>query len=264
MVIKIQFQRILFIVLVGITSCRTTTANNQKTPVITADPLNTANIQSNLESITVAGKPKIEVDIYETKYVLCDSYCLEKPEKGRKSDTIITWGKPTEIGFMYAEQLYPRFMTLNPRKKILYNGMTIANLSAELVIKSRGLIPPLRKPLATAKFTPFYSTIPMYFPKGVNAPLMTEAKANVRAGNIKIVSVKKLSSTEADFYIKKANNPPNLATMGAMEESVYKEIQTLAAYYEFYKDKPEIKPQQVETISEQVNVTPQVIQIKKW
>ncbi|AFY92919.1 hypothetical protein [Chamaesiphon minutus] len=54
---------------------------------------------------------------------------------------------------------------------------------------------------------------------------MKEAKASVKAGNIKIVSVKKLSPAEADYYIKQANNPPNLATIGVIEASVYIEIQ---------------------------------------
>ena len=72
-------------------------------------------------------------------------------------------------------------------------------------------------------------------------------------------------TTEALYvYIKKAKNPPNLATIGAIEESLYKEIQTYAAYYDFYKNKPDIQPQQVEKISSQINVTPQVIQVKKW
>jgi transposase-like protein len=113
-------------------------------------------------------------------------------------------------------------------------------------------------------FTPVSTVISMFSPEKVNAPLIAEAKGSVKTGNIKILSVRKLSPTEADVYIRKVKNPPNIATIGAIEESLYKESQTYTAYYEFYKDKPDIKPQQVEKISSQVNVTPQVIQVKKW
>ena len=53
--------------------------------------------------------------------------------------------------------------------------MKITNLPAQLVIKSRGLVPPLKQPLAKEKFTPVSTCIPMFFPQNVNAPLITEA-----------------------------------------------------------------------------------------
>jgi hypothetical protein len=80
----------------------------------------------------------------------------------------------------------------------------------------------------------------------------------------KKITYNSMTITNLDIYIKKAENPQNLATIVAIEESLYKEIQTYAAYYDFYKNKPDIKPQQVEKISLQVNVIPQVIQVKKW
>ena len=255
---KIQLQAILSVLLLfGIISCKTTTLSDTPEETVKKD-----GVERSSQVISLASKS--QDDIYETKYILCDRYCADRPKKAASTTTVATWGKPTEIGLIYAEQLYPQSMAFNPRKKIVYNSMTITNLPAQLVIKSRGLVPPLKQPLATAKFTPISTFIPMFFPEQVNAPLMAEAKGSVRTGNIKILSVKKLSPTEAGAYIKAAKNPPNLATIGAIEESLSKETQTDAAYYEFYKNKPDIKPQQVEKISAQVNVTPQVIQIKKW
>jgi hypothetical protein len=125
-------------------------------------------------------------------------------------------------------------------------------------------VPPLKQPLTIEKFTPVSTVTPMFFPEKVNAPLMAKAKGSVRTGTLKILSVIKLNPIEADIYIKKAKNPPNLATIGAIEESLYKEIQTYAAYYDFSKNKPDIQPQQVDKISSQINGTPQVIQVKKW
>jgi transposase-like protein len=261
--IKIKCLLILLASLFGISGCLSTTAGKERTASI-SNSIDIDGIKPNLDSVSLADKTKSDTDLYETKYIFCDSYCADRSKRAATTTTIATWGKPTEIGFMYAEQYYPQSMAFNPRKKIVYNSMTITNLQAQLVIKSRGLVPPFKQPLGISKFTPVSTVISMFFPEKVNAPLMAEAKGSVNAGNLKILSVRKLSPTEADIYIKKAKNHPNLATIGAIEESLYKEIQTYAAYYEFYKDKPDIKPQQVEKISPQVNVIPQVIQVKKW
>ena len=255
----------LTLLLFGITSCRIVPANERQSiksleslkEVIDKD-------RDKRGNLALSQVEKAPGDVYETKYILCNSYCADRPKRAATTTTVATWGKPTEIGFIYPEQSYPQSMAFNPSKKIIYNGITITNMQAQLVIKSRGLLPPLRQPLGTAKFTPVATLIPMFFPEKSNPPMVAEAKGSVRTGNVKILSVKKLSPTEANIYIKKAKNPPNLATIGAMEESLYKEIQTYAAYYEFYKNKPDIKPQQVEKISQLVNTTPQVIQIKKW
>ncbi len=259
----------LVLLLFGISSCRTTQTGNPTKPlaqaqtanspadIIEQDPIEIMKRKSSIPA-TAPG------DIYETKYILCDRYCSETGKYADRITTVATWDKPTEIGFIYAEPNLQQRMAFKPRKKIVYNSMTITSLDAQLVIKSKGLVPPLKQPLSTAKFTPVSTTTPMFFPENVKAPLMKEAKDKVRTGSLKILSVKKLSPTEANVYIKEAYNPPNLATIGAIEASVYGEIQELAAYYKFYDNKPDIKPQQFEKISDLVNTTPQVIQVKKW
>jgi hypothetical protein len=262
MTMKIHLQiTSLALLLFGISSCKTDPVSDRQSLESPAELIEKDRVERSKQAVSLA--EEAPGDVYETKYILCEKYCTEKPERAMIT-TIITWGKPTEIGFIYAEKDYPRSMAFNPRQKIVYNDITISGLSAQLVIKSNGIVPPLKKPLATAKFTPISTFSPMFFPPNMKAPKVAEAKENVRTGNVKILSVKKLSSTEANVYIKVAKSPPNLATIGAMEESVYGVIQTYAAYYKFYQDKPDIKPQQVEKISDITNMTPQVIQIKKW
>lgn len=261
--IKTQLQILILTASLGISGCGNTMTSSVRAP-LALNQTNVADPQPDSDSTSLAVKPENDVDVYETKYILCDQFCTDKPIRAAGTTTVATWGKPTEIGFIYPEQFYPQSMAFNPRKKITYNGMTITNLQAQLVIKSRGVLPPLDQPLKVAKFTPLSTLLPMFFPEGFNVPLMAEAKGSVRTVNIKILSVRKLSLAEANVYIKKAKNPPNLATIGAIESSVYGEVQKLAAYYEFYKNKPDIKPQQVEKISSEVNAKPQLIQVKKW
>jgi hypothetical protein len=77
MMIKTQLQTTLLAALFGISSCRITTASDKPT-AITANSIDTASVRPNSDSTLLAIKPKRDVDIYETKYILGDRYCADR------------------------------------------------------------------------------------------------------------------------------------------------------------------------------------------
>ena len=105
--------KLFILLLFGISGCRTTTTSDSQ-----IETLSKTVQRDGVErrSQVISSTSNSQNDIYETKYILCDSYCADKPQKAAPTTTVATWGKPTEIGFIYTEQLYPQSMAFNPRK----------------------------------------------------------------------------------------------------------------------------------------------------
>jgi hypothetical protein len=200
-------------------------------------------------------------DVYETTYTLCQKSVCDANTPKRK---ITTWGKPREVGLIYLKQSYPESSTLQLSEKMPDKlDLEIGSKSPIFVIKSNGLLPPLKKPLATARFTPIVPFVGA-MSSGGRSPNNKSAPVAIETGTINIISIEKVSPVKEEELVKSLSTKSKSKSLllqrwdwsspGGIQEKYYKE----------YENKPDIKPQQVDVIAWQEGQKTQIIPVKKW
>lgn len=270
----LKFSVIFTCLIVGIAGCKITPPTNNRPTASKSIYSQNPTTSKSSDSPTYVSRG----EAYETTYVLCATGCAEEPSKfssaamrGKPSThSVITWGRPTEIGIIYHKYDYPKYLPIIPLAKMPYNHATLEQTRNQLVIKSQGVLPPLTKPLATEKFTPIGAFFPQpIFEPNTRVPSMKiqselEYKNTVKTGNIQIVSIEKIDLSTEKSQVKASELQPNLSTIGAMEELQQNRYEPYRSYYKFYNEKPDLKPQQVNKITWQEGQPPQIISVKKW
>jgi hypothetical protein len=200
---------------------------------------------TNSSETSVSKSP--EGDIYSMEYRLCGKECREETSQ------IITWDKPTEIGIAYYDDLLPNNVDSKPITSMKQRRIN----STYFVVKCKGTLPGLEKPLTVNRFAPVEIFYNIAYPgEGTAAKPIGELKY----GRIEIVAIKKLPRTQVDnpgllareTLLKKINDPFMVAP------------NRLGGYLEYSVNKPEIKPQQVDPITWQEGQSPQIIPVRTW
>lgn len=197
-------------------------------------------------------------DMYETSYSLLRAACIKNIVNNNcevRVHKVITWGKPSEIGIIYLQGSYPSPLSSTPVNLLPREGIsetpgtfTFDGSDQQVVIKSRGILPTLKTPLESDRFTPISDFI-SHTDTDVNNKIS-------KTGSIKVISVRKLTLQEekaifdeSDAFFYRIKAPVSMAS--------------LSAYYDYYKDKPDIKPHQTDKITWQEGQPPQVIALRK-
>jgi hypothetical protein len=215
----------------------------------------TTTARAQIATTIVAQKPPKYIpkgNIYETKYYYCSFECRLEEDPNRTPRSVITWGKPTEVGIIYAKRNYPEIIKMVPEEKLkLPNNIYQGNVTnASLVIKSKGVLSGTKSPLPTEKFTPT---------NALSTPILMRNRVFI-FGRIRIVSIKPLNPIREEFeFNRKVEFVNNFTSSGMLTMEA-----AIPAYYQDYQNKPDIKPQQVDKITWQEGQPPQIIPVRQW
>jgi hypothetical protein len=209
--------------------------------------LTACNSKPSAETITTQGNISnsyTEGDIYDMTYKICGQDC------NVRTSQIVTWGKPTEIGIAYYANGFPEQNYGYQKIEKMQDRQGIT-----LVVKCKGTLPGMEKPIETARFAPVEHFLNVAF-----RPFTKIEAAKAPSGSIQIISITKLNRTQAESPVVTAAK--DLKTKVRDENMI--EGRYVAAHLSLTKNEPDMIPQQVEKITWQEGQPPQVITLKAW